>query len=42
MIHPEHFENEDVLFHWSILASDWAGEKSKALLQHVVKMWTTI
>ena len=33
-------KNEDVLFHCSILASDW--EEEDPLLELVVKMWTTI
>ena len=35
-------KNEDVLFHWSIVACDWEQEEAEALLQQVVKMWVTI
>ena len=31
-------KNEDVLFHWSLVASDWEDEETKALLELVLKM----
>ena len=35
-------KNEDVQFHWSIVACDWEEEEAEALLEQVVKMWVTI
>lgn len=35
-------KNEDVQFHWSIVASDWEEDETKALLELVVNMWITI
>ena len=35
-------KNEDVQFHWSIVAGGWEEEEAEALLQQVVKMWVTM
>ena len=35
-------KNEDVQFHWCIIACDWEEEEAEALLEQVVKMWVTI
>ena len=35
-------KNEDVQFHWCIVACDWEEEEAEALLEQVVKMWVTI
>jgi len=34
--------NEDVLFYWSMIASDWEEEENAALLPMVVNLWVTV
>ena len=34
--------NEDVLFYWSMIGSDWEEDESAALLPMVVNLWVTV
>ena len=35
-------ENEDVLFHWTLVATDWEEEEATALLKLVADLFVTI
>ena len=35
-------EDEDVLFYWSIISSNWEGEPASMLLKLILDQWITI